>query len=51
MPAPEHPEMPKVGDAAPAIDAATTGGGRFVLADERGRWVVLFFYVRANTPG
>ena len=47
----EHPAMPNVGDIAPAIDAETTGGGRFVLAQARGKWVVVFFYVRANTPG
>lgn len=48
---PEHPPMPSVGDMAPEIDAETTGGGRFVLSQQRGKWVVVFFYVRANTPG
>jgi peroxiredoxin len=43
--------MPKVGDLAPGINAETAGGGRFVLSDALGRWVVVFFYVRANTPG
>lgn len=47
----ERPLMPRVGDVAPEIDAPTTGGGRFTLSSERGRWVVVFFYVRANTPG
>ena len=47
----QHSAMVEVGDVAPAIDAQVTGGGRFVLADARGKWVVLFFYVRANTPG
>lgn len=46
-----HPPMPSVGDQAPEIDAPTTGGGRFVLSGQRGRWVIVFFYVRANTPG
>ena len=46
-----HAPMPSVGALAPAIDAETTGGGRFVLSDQRGKWVVVFFYVRANTPG
>jgi peroxiredoxin len=46
-----HPPTPRVGDPAPAIDAGTTRGGRFVLSEQRGRWVVVFFYVRANTPG
>lgn len=47
----EHPATLSVGDIAPEIDAETTGGDRFVLSGARGRWVVLFFYVRANTPG
>jgi peroxiredoxin len=46
-----HVPMPSVGDPAPEIDAETTGGGRFVLSEHRGQWVVVFFYVRANTPG
>lgn len=43
--------MPEIGDAAPRIDAELTGGGHFALADQRGRWVVVYFYPRANTPG
>jgi len=43
--------MPTVGEVAPDIDAPTTGGGRFRLSEKRGKWVVVFFYVRANTPG
>lgn len=43
--------MPGIGDRAPEIDAETTGGGRFTLSRERGKWVVVFFYPRANTPG
>lgn len=39
------------GDAAPAIDATATGNGRFTLADHTGKWVVVYFYPRANTPG
>jgi peroxiredoxin Q/BCP len=39
------------GDEAPGIDEPTTGGGRFRLADHRGKWVVVYFYPRANTPG
>lgn len=48
---PTHPPMPSVGAPAPEIDADTTGGGRFVLSKQRGKWVVVFFYVRASTPG
>jgi peroxiredoxin len=48
---PTHPSMPEVGAPAPEIDANTTGSGKFVLSQQRGTWVVVFFYVRANTPG
>jgi len=43
--------MPSVGDAAPPIDAATASGGHFSLAEQAGKWVVIFFYPMANTPG
>lgn len=49
--------MPKVGQPAPPIDATTTGGARFHLSDHVGsrvvigKWVVVYFYPRANTPG
>ena len=46
-----YPPMTNVGDMAPEIDAETTGGARFTLSRERGKWVVVFFYVRALTPG
>ena len=48
---PENLPMPQPGETAPAIDAETTGGGRFVLSDHAGQWVVVYFYPRANTPG
>ena len=44
-------KMPRVGEAAPAIDARTATGERFRLEDHRGSWVVVYFYPRANTPG
>jgi thioredoxin-dependent peroxiredoxin len=43
--------IPNVGELAPEIDADTTGGGHFRLSDERGNYVVVFFYPRALTPG
>jgi peroxiredoxin Q/BCP len=48
---PETIAMPEVGDIAPAIDEAVTQGGRFTLAEQAGKWVVVYFYPRANTPG
>jgi hypothetical protein len=47
----ENLPMPQPGDTAPPIDAEMTGGGRFVLSDHAGQWVVVYFYPRANTPG
>lgn len=43
--------VPEVGDDAPAIRAQATGDGVFDLAEQRGTWVVVYFYPRANTPG
>jgi peroxiredoxin Q/BCP len=43
--------MPQVGDVAPEIDAPATDGSRFLLSAHRGRWIVVYFYPRANTPG
>ena len=43
--------LPQVGEPAPAISAAATGKGPFDLAEQRGKWVVVYFYPRANTPG
>lgn len=39
------------GDVAPPIAAPMTGGGTFNLSEHRGKWVVVYFYPRANTPG
>jgi thioredoxin-dependent peroxiredoxin len=43
--------MPQPGDPAPEIEAEVTGNGHFSLAAQRGRWVVVYFFPRANTPG
>lgn len=42
---------PTVGDPAPDIDEPITQGGRFVLAEQRGKWAVVYFFPRSNTPG
>ena len=46
----ENP-LPAIGEPAPPIVAAVTGDGTFDLAAEQGRWVAVYFYPRANTPG
>ena len=43
--------MLKVGDRAPAIDAMTSSGARFVLAAQDGLCTVVYFFPKAFTPG
>lgn len=43
--------IPAAGESAPPIVAAVTGGGQFDLSAQLGKWVVIYFYPRANTPG
>lgn len=50
MPAEERVVLGE-GQPAPDIAAPITGGGDFRLSQQRGSWVVVYFYPRANTPG
>jgi thioredoxin-dependent peroxiredoxin len=43
--------MLKVGDLAPAIDAMTNTGQRFVLSEQRGICTIIYFFPKAFTPG
>ncbi len=43
--------MVGVGDIAPNFQAYDDGGNPFELAQLHGRWVVLYFYPKDNTPG
>jgi len=43
--------MPQAGQAAPAFAAKDDAGNDVRLEDFRGRWVVLFFYPKDDTPG
>ncbi len=43
--------LPKAGDPAPDFVLPTDEGGEVRLADLAGRWVVVFFYPKALTPG
>lgn len=47
----EEQTMPAVGDSAPPIEAQTATGEHFSLEAQRGKWVAVYFYPRANTPG
>jgi peroxiredoxin len=44
-------EMPKVGEAAPDIRLQGIGGKEWSLGAQRGKLVVLLFYVLDWTPG
>jgi peroxiredoxin Q/BCP len=41
----------KAGDAAPQFDLEDDSGNRVRLADLKGRWVVLYWYPKDDTPG
>ena len=40
-----------VGDPAPTFELSDAEGNIFRLSDLQGKWVVLYFYPRDNTPG
>ena len=43
--------MPREGDTAPEIDLLDDDGTRRKLADQRGRYTLVYFYPRDATPG
>lgn len=43
--------LPKIGAAAPAFSAEDETGAMVKLAEQKGSWVVLFFYPKDDTPG
>ena len=43
--------MPVVGDVAPEVALPDETGTIHRLADQRGRWTVLYFYPKDDTPG
>ncbi|TFG68977.1 MAG: peroxiredoxin, partial [Thermomicrobiales bacterium] len=43
--------MPAVGDSAPEIALPDENGTIHRLADQRGRWTILYFYPADDTPG
>lgn len=44
-------DIPQVGQAAPDFIAQDQNGDRVSLNDKKGRWVILYFYPKDNTPG
>ena len=43
--------IPGVGDVAPEIALPDETGAIHSLADQRGRWTILYFYPKDDTPG
>jgi peroxiredoxin Q/BCP len=43
--------MPEVGEQAPEVVLPDDTGTERRLSDERGKWVVLYFYPKDDTPG
>ena len=46
-----HPTMIEPGKAAPAFHLSDQAGNKHRLSQYKGRWVVLYFYPKDNTPG
>jgi len=44
-------DLPQVGQKAPAVSLPSQDGSTVSLKDFRGKWVVLYFYPKDNTPG
>jgi peroxiredoxin Q/BCP len=44
-------DMPAVGDVAPEVALPDETGTIHRLSDQRGRWTILYFYPRDDTPG
>jgi peroxiredoxin Q/BCP len=44
-------ELPKMGEAAPGFDLPDQTGVRHTLNEYAGKWLVLYFYPRDDTPG
>lgn len=44
-------ELPLAGQPAPPFSLSDQNGKLHTLADEKGRWVVLYFYPKDDTPG
>lgn len=49
--APAHAAAPVVGDPAPAFELLDQEGQTRRLGDYSGKWVVIYFYPKADTPG
>jgi thioredoxin-dependent peroxiredoxin len=46
-----RPHMPAAGSAAPDFTLPSQDGSLVSLRNYRGKWVVLYFYLKDQTPG
>jgi peroxiredoxin Q/BCP len=44
-------EIAEAGEPAPDFELESDGGGRVSLADFEGKWLIVYFYPKDNTPG
>ena len=44
-------DAPQVGSAAPTFKLQDQNGQTHVLEEYKGKWLVLYFYPKDNTPG
>ncbi len=44
-------ELPKVGEVAPDFELPDQNGGKHSLKEFAGKWLVLYFYPKDDTPG
>jgi thioredoxin-dependent peroxiredoxin len=51
VPPDTEPAVPAPGDLAPPVELPDEAGAVHRLADQRGRWTILYFYPRDDTPG
>jgi thioredoxin-dependent peroxiredoxin len=49
--APASASLPEIGEPAPDFELPDDQGNRRSLSDARGRWLVLYFYPKDDTPG
>lgn len=46
-----HAKELQVGDPAPSVELLTSESEKFNLMERKGKWTVLYFYPKADTPG
>ncbi len=47
----DQTKMPQIGEPAPNFEAVNQDGKKVKLADSKGKWVIIAFFVKAKTHG